>query len=196
MLQFESTITALNPAHPTTLSEILTADSWSANNHSALLFFQIVYIVSLSNTDRQISGNATTASVHPVTVDESDSGPTAANYDAYQHLHTHTHAHEHTLTARKAHTMSTWCSTGMQSESESCTRLYYNIHKCKPCCREMIDWYISSLRTLSFLFPWLDYVILVAEYFLGLFVCLCKVFWNVCDKGVSWKNSFQTDSQE
>lgn len=91
MLQFESTITALNPAHPTTLSEILTADSWSANNHSALLFFQIVYIVSLSNTDRQISGNATTASVHPVTVDESDSGPTAANYDAYQHLHTHTH---------------------------------------------------------------------------------------------------------
>lgn len=98
MLQFESTITALNPAHPTTLSEILTADSWSANNHSALLFFQIVYIVSLSNTDRQISGNATTASVHPVTVDESDSGPTAANYDAYQHLHTHTHTRSWTYT--------------------------------------------------------------------------------------------------
>ena len=51
MLQFESKIAALNPAHPTTLSEILTADSWSANNHSALLFFQIVYIVSLSQID-------------------------------------------------------------------------------------------------------------------------------------------------
>lgn len=37
-----------------------------------------------------ISGNSTVASVHPVTVDESDTGPTAANYDAYQHLHTHT----------------------------------------------------------------------------------------------------------
>lgn len=31
-------------------------------------------------------------------MDESDSGPTAANYDAYQHLHTHTHTPEYTLT--------------------------------------------------------------------------------------------------
>lgn len=30
------------------------------------------------------------ASVTMVTEDESDSGPTAANYDAHQHLHTHT----------------------------------------------------------------------------------------------------------
>lgn len=48
-----------------------------------------------------ISGNSTVASVHPVTVDESDTGPTAANYDAYQHLHTHTHkTHKGALTAR------------------------------------------------------------------------------------------------
>lgn len=59
----------------------------------------------LSFTHKNISGDSTTASVHSVTADESDSGPTAANYDAYQHLHTHTytHAYQHTLAARKPH---------------------------------------------------------------------------------------------
>lgn len=65
--------------------------------------------VRLSNTSGQISGDSIAASVHPVTADESDSGPTAANYDAYQRLHTHTrHVYTHYRFAKWRQTLPVW----------------------------------------------------------------------------------------
>ena len=163
-------------------------------------FFETVYIVSPSNTNRQISGNSTTtASVHSVTVDESDSGPTAANYDAYQHLHTHTHTYR-VMNIHSQHGKHTQCLNAAARICKTkanlalvCIIIYTNANQSAE--QWLID--ISPHYKRSLLsFPRLDYVILVAGYFLGLFVCLCKVCWNVYDKGVSWKNSFQTDSQE
>lgn len=94
----------------------------------ALLFRCLYFSSSLFHTltHTQNSGNSTTASVHPVTVDESDSGPTATNYDAYQYLHTHqsTHSRTYTHSTDTTHTMYTH-SMDMQSKSKAHICLYY-----------------------------------------------------------------------
>lgn len=124
----------------------------------------------LSFTHKNISGDSTTASVHSVTADESDSGPTAANYDAYQHLHTHTRTHTLTNTHSQHgnHTHNVYTNHGYAKQMQM---THFPILKCtnrneKLCAEETIDW-------KSFLSFWSP-------------VCLCYI---VCSAVESFKSS-------